>query len=345
MVPPTLNYTSAGSDQGSFFTDGFAVVGVGTAFGYLDPNGNLLDGSTYLNAFPFDEVSHLALIQKDDGTYAYIDPSGAEKITSINGAPFTDQKYHPSGFTNGLAVITDMSAGFSMGPDAVIDAAGNVLIPFDDTNVYKYQISGGVILRFKGQNPNPVPDAVLNTSGSVLFSVPKDVGAVSGFENGVGFFEEDTADGPLYGLMDTTGEKLTGAIYASQAPDSPGFCDGVALVVPASDPETMELINPDGHVLLQTYVKQASITDNTVVIGSTLYSTAGAKIKGTDMDSIGGFSNGIAACEKGGKYGLIDTEGNVVIAPTWAADTFNYSEGLAVVVQNGKMGVLQITKS
>ncbi|MCL2343582.1 MAG: WG repeat-containing protein [Firmicutes bacterium] len=67
------------------------------------------------------------------------------------------------------------------------------------------------------------------------------------------------------------------------------------------------------------------------------------------MDWIGQFSNGVAACEKNGAYGFIDTSGNVVITPDYEMDIFHYNEGLVIMVYGSaygeKMGVLQITKS
>ena len=50
---------------------------------------------------------------------------------------------------------------------------------------------------------------------------------------------------------------------------------------------------------------------------------------------VGEFSEGLALIEQNGKYGYIDTQGNIAIAPQYD-EAGNFSEGLVAVVLDGK---------
>ncbi|MCL2343581.1 MAG: hypothetical protein FWC62_06770 [Firmicutes bacterium] len=282
LVEPSLDYTSVPFDQGSFFSTGFAVVVVGrngsdTEYGYLDQNGKLPGGATYSSAWPFDAGTGLALVQKDDGTYAFINTSGVEMITSLNGAPFSDGKYVPSSFSHGWAVISDASGGAGNYSDAVIDSLGQVAIPFDYTNHYRYLISGDVIFREKDSYPNQAPDAILDISGKLLFKTSDYVG---GFENDVGFYW--TSASPQAGLIDTGGNKLTGTIYTYPS----AFHDGIAPVERVSDGKTGYIDTKGNFIFVDTsgFMSVGPPTgantfnsEGVLVVGPSLYSaTTGA---------------------------------------------------------------------
>jgi translation initiation factor 6 (eIF-6) len=51
------------------------------------------------------------------------------------------------------------------------------------------------------------------------------------------------------------------------------------------------------------------------------------------------FREGLAGVEINGKYGFIDTKGNLVIPPVYD-DAWHFSEGLARVEINGKWGYI-----
>ena len=58
-----------------------------------------------------------------------------------------------------------------------------------------------------------------------------------------------------------------------------------------------------------------------------------------EYDDVNGFSEGLAAVQKGGKWGYIDTEGQLVISPEYDGAN-NFSEGLACVQKDGKWGCI-----
>jgi len=339
-VPFNVDYTMVATNRAWAFSGGFAAVTVGDNYGFMDPHGNVIGGG-WKFAYNFDSVSGLACVQKSDGTYALVNKSGTEVISSFNGEVLSDTTYRPYYFFNGLTVISDVHPGTAT-CDAVIDATGNVVIPFDRTNLYIYSLNGGdVILRQTGNYSNPTPNAVLDLSGHVLFTTSF---SVSGFENGVGFYADPSAvsnaDNPYppMGRIDIYGNKLTAPIYTFAY----GFHNGLAAVQLASD-GTTGYINHSGTFVVKDTTgamsmgppngPSSSFSDNIIVIGSSLYAPNGQLIATTDMDWVGAFSDGLAACEKDGKYGVIDAQGNVVIAPTFQVDydLFAYSEGLIIL--------------
>lgn len=61
-------------------------------------------------------------------------------------------------------------------------------------------------------------------------------------------------------------------------------------------------------------------------------------------EALGGFSNGVAALKKNGKWGYINTDGDVVI-PFEYDSALTFSEGLAAVEKNGKWGYIDINNN
>lgn len=64
-----------------------------------------------------------------------------------------------------------------------------------------------------------------------------------------------------------------------------------------------------------------------------------ARSNGHAWDSVSWFAEGVAAVEKNGKWGYIDTEGNVVIQIQWD-NTYEFHEGVAAVEKTGKWGCI-----
>ena len=67
-------------------------------------------------------------------------------------------------------------------------------------------------------------------------------------------------------------------------------------------------------------------------------SNTGLKLSASESkeyDRVGEFSEGLALIEQNGKYGYIDTQGNIVIVPQYD-EAGNFSEGLVAVVSDGK---------
>lgn len=58
-------------------------------------------------------------------------------------------------------------------------------------------------------------------------------------------------------------------------------------------------------------------------------------------DSNNGFSDGLAPVGKAGKYGFIDTAGNVVIEPQWDL-AYKFYEGIAVIYEGGNYGFINM---
>jgi len=360
LTAPALDYTADDTltpyppyvydyPTASIFLDGFAVVKASNGeFGYINPNGKLLGGKLYVYALPFSdgmaEVWTQTSADNNHGTIAFIDTSGKVVLSSYNGIPFNDA-YTPGYFWGGLTTVSKSISGYINSPSAVIDKDGNTVLPFDLVNNYcYYQCGDGTqIFRCTQDGKN---QTLMDASGKVLAKLPgMSVGVT--FTDGVSTYSYNGAEDKS-GLIDIYGNTVTPPIFSIVG----RFNDGVA---PVQDTNGQYgYINTKGQFIFKdttgTMSYQWGEWDNTsendgvIVVGSSLYSAIdGHLIAKTEMDAIGRFSWGAAACAKDGKHGLIDMQGSIIAAPEWQASSFNYSQGLVLIVQNGKMGVLQVT--
>jgi len=359
LAPPVLDYMADDTltpypphvydyPTASIFLDGYAVVKASDGeYGYINPDGKLLGGKLFAYALPFSDGMAEVWIQSSAGNrhdaIAFIDTSGEIVMSSYNGVSFSSN-YTPNYFWGGFTTVSKSISGYTNSPSAVIDKDGNTVLPFDSINNYCYFQCGDGTLIFRctdGEN-----QTLMDTSGNVLAEFPgMDVGVT--FTDGVSAYSYNDAHSKN-GLIDMHGNIITQPIFNNVG----RYNDGVA---PAQDIYGQYgYINTKGQFIFKdttgtmNYLwgewDNTTENDNVIVVGSSLYSSIdGHLIAKTEMDTIGRFSWGVAACKKDGKYGLIDAQGNIIAASEWQASAFNYSQGLVVIVQNGKMGVLQIT--
>jgi len=162
-------------------------------------------------------------------------------------------------------------------------------------------------------------------------------------------------EGDLLGLTDEQGNHLTGAIYTY----ADGFNYGLCYVRFAEGTHKNAFIDKTGSVksvLPDDWQNAQYAGDGMVFFGTgdnnglkfRLYNLSGELLNSTYFDMAGNFEDGLAPVVIDNKLGLIDTQGNIVVEPYLAVETF-YLGGLSVgenliVVGTEQEGKLMIVK-
>lgn len=120
-----------------------------------------------------------------------------------------------------------------------------------------------------------------------------------------------------------------------------------------------------GSSIVRDGLKDAKIYDDSVLVATfgdettsdpygdyqQLLDTDWSPLNDTKFRRIGHFYHGLALCDVGGKLGIIDMEGNIVIEPTYsiasadASNPFSMNEDYYLFNADGKIGILKITRS
>ena len=144
------------------------------------------------------------------------------------------------------------------------------------------------------------------------------------------------------GFIDEAGDSVTAFVYQDATP----FADGCAWTVLPNGAPT--LIDTKGTIICTlTDAEQAySLSDGLAKVTSATSDTvryvdkAGKTVLTlTGFTWAGSFSEGLAPVVKDGKYGYVDKDGRVVIAPTYDTAS-DFTDGKAVVQLNDKYGVV-----
>lgn len=177
------------------------------------------------------------------------------------------------------------------------------------------------------------------------------------------FYARSLGDFSRLGLMDQRGRQLTGLIYKDHGP----FIDGLCYAILAEGEHKNVLIDNIGtpQAVLPDDCTWARLDEEGPVICSfgeaesvyqQLYDRDGNRLNATRFDSIGEFYDGLAIVTAGGKMGLIDTAGNIVIQPALAYDHTQYTdasrafhpiymdEDCIVVPMGGKLAIVRIVR-
>ncbi len=177
------------------------------------------------------------------------------------------------------------------------------------------------------------------------------------------FYARSLGDFSRLGLMDQRARHLTGLIYKNHG----AFTDGLCYAILAEGEHKNVLIDNIGTVqaVLPDDCTWARLDEEGPVICSfgqagdvyqQLYDRDGNQLNAATFDSIGEFYNGLAIITAGGKMGLIDQEGKVVIEPALTYDQTLYAEGdrafhpfymdedCIVAPLNGKVAIVQIVR-
>ena len=94
-IPPTFQ-------RASYFQDGIALVYNGALYGLIDTTGAMVADYQWPDAYPFSEG--LAAVKNADGTWGYIDNTGAQVISLAN-YEFSGYYDYPRSFENGVAEV------------------------------------------------------------------------------------------------------------------------------------------------------------------------------------------------------------------------------------------------
>ena len=201
------------------FSHGYAAVCLteddGERFAFVDADGSLLGDTTYAFAYSFDEEGR-ARVEKDDGTWAYIDTQGKEAAQAEAPASESPEVYEENGRfglkSQGGETLTQAMFSFVSGTSAernfavlaegdhknvMISPQGEVLTTLPDDCVDARDLGEGIACAWEGDGGRIY--RLLNTDGEALSQ--RDFSAVGTFEDGLA---PVTAGGKL-GLVDSGG--------------------------------------------------------------------------------------------------------------------------------------------
>lgn len=340
IVQPSLDY-------GKYmpFSNGFAVVSNNkqsdqARYAFMDKNGKLLgDGFIYKYALSFGDDG-LAVVEYEDGTYAFIDKTGKKVLDTFGGKKFNQENGIPDSFVNGLSVVTVVKDSVNI--SAVINAKGEIVIPFDFKNKYYYNpFYDNVTVR----TADGKPDAVVGENGKVLFV--SDKGLTGSYSDDVNFYTETSGSDVICGIIDKSGKKVTDLLYNLEPKG--GFVDGLAFAAYADKSKGNAFIDTKGNVKFSIPdITGATVYDTVIVAKGKddlqyIYDRTGQKLCNRGFHRITSFSNGVGSIYEDGKWGLIDTGGNMILRPQDDdCGDITCTENLVIVIQNDKMGIMEI---
>lgn len=257
---------------------------------------------------PIDEI-HTSEI-------SYISSSGEKLFSTIDN----NLILYTEPFIDGYAVSTVIIDEVVM--FMVIDKKGDVVLEPDF--IQYTNLGKGTFIRVPNKNgisPNGVYE-IINHTGEVLYSYTGRIFHSSnvtsnGFtSNDVLFFVDEKKDANNTGLMDLNGNVLLKPKYnfMSTNGDVHIFTDSKSNVI---------LVNNSGEILVKfsdDYISSNfnGFYDDILIFNNgkiELFNLNGEKIKTLNYNSINEFSNGYATCMLDNKYGLLDVNGNEIVAP------------------------------
>jgi len=298
------------------FSEGLAAVSIGDwesgfEWGFVDPSVNIVIPTEFEQATYFSEG--LAAVARD-GRWGFIDTTGNVVI------PFEfDIRYRWIGFdvpmfSDGVAAMwlwdkdatpDNWEAGARIGQWGVIDAAGNVIVPFIYDEMHNFS-EGLAAVRIDGQW------GFIDSTGTEV--VPPMYEWVDDFSEGLAAASKEPH---RWGFIDALGNEVIPFGYVGVS----NFSGGMAAVARS-------------HSLHDRTQWQWGFVDR---FGSVIVSPQFIRVQD--------FSYGLAAVQigswLGGQWGFVDKEGNVVI-PIVFDDAHSFSEGLAWVRLGDRWGILEI---
>ncbi len=315
-----------------YFKEGRCAVKTQDGWGFIDTEGNLVIDDIYEGAWYFSEG--LAVV-KQGGKCGYITP---------DGSPVTEMVYVDAGnLTEGMAYVS-LGDGYGF-----IDSEGNLisdylwfegkkasegLVEVFDKNIQVDQETGEAVNN----------SGFLNTKGElVIDKVFYDADIFSEGLCAVKIYDADK--GYIWGYINTDGEMVIGYRYTSATP----FSQGRAAV---EEDHLYKYIDAEGNEITDNVYSYAyEFSCSLARVGIKSGSRYTWKYIGLDgevvIEGYSGardFAENAAAVEKNGKWGLIDTEGNVLISCKYG-QIGDMSEGI-VWLKNGSKYVFakQITE-
>lgn len=138
-------------------------------------------------------------------------------------------------------------------------------------------------------------------------------------------------EGDLYGLLNSDGQPITPLIYASVGLS---FQEGLCFVRLSQGENRNVLIDSTGQIcttLPDDCISAQANTDNTVVVWYStglpyaqyrLFNTQGELLNELYFDKIGNFVEGLAPVVRNGLMGVIDNQGNLIIEPSLPIENY-----------------------
>lgn len=352
-VVPFGKYDRIGGEVQAVFSEGLMMVCKDGKWGYIDTAGREVIPCRYDDAHNF--FDGLALVVKD-GQYGYIDTTGREVIpcqydwgfyfydglsqVSKDGQSFfidktgskvfscPDECFYED-FSEGLVVTEKQDGGPWNSQYGYTDTTGRVVIPFQYDDAYPFSDglavvgkdgkygyidkTGQVVIPLRYDQAYDFTDGLAAVSdengGGYIDKTGKEVIpcqydlAGSFFEDGLAAVDKDGK----YGYIDTTGRMVVPCQY-EMAWD---FADGMARVANADG--EYGFVDTTGREVIPCQYEQVQVHD---------------------------FNEGLAMLiGENGKWGYIDKTGRVVIPCQYDA-AFDFSEGRAAVMKDGKWGLI-----
>jgi len=346
------NYDSAGS-----FSDGMAWVRIGDKYGYINKSGDIVipidydcyfeDGSSYAIIPDFSEG--LAAISIN-GKCGFIDKTGklvipAEYHGNFWRGEWTD--YIPM-FNDGLARVlkdieNDIYNGYGYG---YINKAGEIVVPFEYRGL-GHNRTGAFCGGLAKAYPYPNGQAgFIDQNGNIV--APFIYDTVSDF-NGTLAYVQNYADNQKGAYIDRTGKVVTPFEYEADGWSMHYYWKSSEGITVAKRDGRMGCLDEKGNIAVPF-----EFDTITPFSDGLAYVTSGANNHGY-VDKTGkfivkygdftymanSFSSGLAWVEKSGKYGYIDTTGELVV-PCVYDEVKDFKESLAVARKGDKWAILEI---
>jgi beta-lactamase regulating signal transducer with metallopeptidase domain len=328
---------------GTSISDGLIIITNGKdsderRYGFANVEGEIVIEPIYLSTLVgFSEG--LAYVMNEERQGIYIDTKGNVVIDEIDGKTFLIGDI----FMDGYAIVRD---SYDLNdPSYVINQKGEIIL--DPTNMnYQYiNLGNGYFQRAISAITDDMID-IVDMDGNVVYEGHIDFYGIG--DQAICLY---TLDGEVFGLIDTNTMEIIVEPYFY--PLSQLINDQAVVMTPD---ENIYIINSRGEKVVNLSKQYTDIEPSSVsAMGIGRYSLGFSTGKGaiiiddtgnivaeTEYDYIVRFENDdsmIALCEKDGKYGYVDLEGNEILEPIYNRIT-NVEEGKGIVFLENKPYVL-----
>jgi len=333
-----LHFTSSGVCLGNFH-EGLAWVCVSTGeknrfgqddwYGYIDAKGNIVTSFVYSKANNFSDG--VACVGDKDWNFGFIDKQGNSVI------PFNFGEDTGS-FSEGLARVSQK------GHVGYIDKKGKLVIPYIEKESEGGSFRGGIAPIQIGKYET----YFIDINGKMV--IPSKQFRCEGYKDG--FFAVKYKGG-RFGLMDTKGNVVVPANYSDMSPLSEGLCGVEVRKENRTSGYSVSFlwgfydINKKCESIEPKYdaVRPFSEGFAAVKMGDKwgYINKQGEMVIACSFKQAYDFHEGLAFVNTDESYSIIDKQGNFVTRlPKYEYFRGDFSEGLAVIKQNGKWGYVDI---
>lgn len=302
-------------NQGSFNSEVFVIANNDDKKGFINPSGNVTVSPKYDSVLSLSENRHLVDI---NDIFQIVDNNGVKIFDTIDGEPLN----YTYGFHDGYATFLMGDEGTSR--EAVVDIDGNVIF---ETDYYQYELFGNDMFgRVYMENGilATTPYEIINTKGEILATNNGYLRAgIEHFDDNVLIFsngKKGYREANNMGIMDFDGNEILKPIYNLI---SGGFYEGRAVFYDSKN--NILIINEAGEIECKLPAKYTPNNFTTYNEGllmfnhsdgspSEILNSKGEILNIKEYDYIDIMYNGFASCKKNNKFGIIDINGNEILA-------------------------------